>query len=288
MNDLPRDPHAGFVHRLGIGVIAIAALFIAGCDRDAASTRGGQAEKPAAENVGWPGYSNTHDGQRFARLDQINTSNVEQLKTVCELKLGEEGPFQTGPVVIGDTMFLTTAHTTVAMDSTTCAVHWRHVDASGQRDPISVNRGLAYLDGRVFRGMPGARLAALDAKSGKIIWDVKVGDLALGEFVSSAPVAWNGIVYVGLAGGDWGIRGRVMGFDATTGRELWRFYTIPMGSEPEQKPGTSRIPQSAAAVECGRHTRSTRIRASYSCPWVTQPLTLLLIPVRVTISSPTR
>jgi len=231
MNDLPRDPHAGFVHRLGIGVIAIAALFIAGCDRDATSTRGGQAEKPAAENVGWPGYSNTYDGQRFARLDQINTSNVEQLKTVCELKLGEEGPFQTGPVVIGDTMFLTTAHTTVAMDSTTCAVHWRHVDASGQRDPISVNRGLAYLDGRVFRGMPGARLAALDAKSGKIIWDVKVGDLALGEFVSSAPVAWNGIVYVGLAGGDWGIRGRVMGFDATTGRELWRFYTIPMGSE---------------------------------------------------------
>jgi alcohol dehydrogenase (cytochrome c) len=79
--------------------------------------------------------------------------------------------------------------------------------------------------------MPGARLAALDAASGKVLWDVKVGDVSLAEFVSSAPIAWRGTVFVGLAGGDWGIRGRVMGFDAETGQEKWRFYTIPIGSE---------------------------------------------------------
>jgi alcohol dehydrogenase (cytochrome c) len=79
--------------------------------------------------------------------------------------------------------------------------------------------------------MPGARLAALDAETGRVLWDVKVGNLEVGEFVSSAPTAWRGTAYVGLAGGDWGIRGRVMGFDAATGKEKWRFYTIPMGAE---------------------------------------------------------
>src|SRR6476620_11724888 len=157
MHDFPRHPFAGIVRRLGLCMIAIAGLAIAGCNRNVQSARDGQGAKSTGENVGWPGYSNTYDGQRFAAFDQINTSNVSQLKTLCELKLGEEGPFQTGPVIIDDTMFLTTAHTTVAMNATTCAVHWRHVDASGQQDPISVNRGVGYLDRRVFRGMPGAR-----------------------------------------------------------------------------------------------------------------------------------
>jgi alcohol dehydrogenase (cytochrome c) len=192
--------------------------------------RGGDSTTASA-SVGWAGYNKGYDGQRFAALDQINTSNVSQLKPLCELIMGEGGTFQTGPVVIGDTMFLTTAHTTVSMDATTCAVNWRQVDAGKQQDPIAVNRGVAYLAGRLYRGMPGARLAALDAASGKVLWDVKVGDVAVGEFISSAPVAWGGMVFVGLAGSDWGIRGRVMGFDAATGKEIWRFYTIPMGSE---------------------------------------------------------
>ncbi|MFL5541854.1 MAG: PQQ-binding-like beta-propeller repeat protein, partial [Longimicrobiaceae bacterium] len=197
-------------------------LALTGC-RDSARSPSG--------DVGWLGYNNTHDGRRFSPLDQINTRNVSQLKPVCELRMGEEGPFQTGPIVVGDTMFLATSHTTVAMNATTCAVFWRHVDASGVQDPIAVNRGVAYLDGRLYRGMPGTRLAAFNAATGEKVWDVKVGNPAVAEFLSSAPVAWNGTVFIGLAGGDWGIRGRVMGFDAATGREKWRFWTIPMGSE---------------------------------------------------------
>lgn len=191
----------------------------------------GGTSTTAAASVGWAGYNKGYDGQRFAALDQINTTNVSRLKPLCELTMGEEGAFQTGPVVIGDTMFLTTARTTVSMDATTCAVHWRQVDASEQQDPMAVNRGVAYLDGRLYRGMPGARLAALDAASGKVLWDVKVGDASAAEFVSSAPVAWDGMVFVGLAGSDWGNRGRMMGFDAATGKEIWRFYSIPVGSE---------------------------------------------------------
>jgi alcohol dehydrogenase (cytochrome c) len=215
----------------------------------------GRGSPSAASDVGWPGYSNSLDGQRFATLDQIDTSNVARLRPVCELQLGEEGPFQTGPVVVGDRMFLTTAHTTVAMNAATCALDWRHVDSTGQQDPISVNRGVAYLDDRLFRGMPGARLAALDVNSGKVLWDVKVGNLSVGEFLSSAPVAWRGMVFIGLAGGDWGIRGRVMGFDAASGKEVWRFYTIPTGSERGAE--TWHIPETAERGGGGTWTSYT-------------------------------
>src|SRR5258705_7503557 len=201
--------------------VMIAAAAVAGCDSGA----------PSGDNVGWAGYNKGYDGQRFAALNEINTKNASRLKPLCELTLGEGGAFQTGPVVSGDTMFLTTARATILMNATTCPVNWRHVDSSERLDPVPVNRGAAYLEGRLYRGMPGARLAALDATSGKVLWDVKVGDGSVGEFISSAPIAWGGIVFVGLAGSDWGIRGRVMGFDAATGKEIWRFYTIPMGSE---------------------------------------------------------
>jgi alcohol dehydrogenase (cytochrome c) len=223
-----------FIWHSIVFVMLTMASTLASCSREV---------QPARQAADWPGYNNGHDGQRFAALDQINTSNVSQLKRVCELQLGEEGPFHNGPVVIGDRMFITTAHTTVAINATNCFVYWRHVDARSGSDPISVNRGVAYLDGRVFRGMPGARLAAFDAETGKVLWDVKVGEPSLSEFLSSAPIAWNGIVFMGLAGGDWGIRGRVMGFDAETGKELWRFWTVPMGSERGAE--TWHIPETA-------------------------------------------
>jgi alcohol dehydrogenase (cytochrome c) len=187
---------------------------------------------PRGADVGWGGYNNDLQGRRWSPLDQVNVGNVARLKPVCELKMGERGPFQTGPVVVGDTMFLTTAHTTVAMDATTCAVRWRHLDSRGAIEPLNVNRGVAYAAGRLFRGMPGAKLAALDATTGKVVWEVQVGDPKLSEFISSAPVVWNGLVFAGLAGSDWAIRGRVMAFDVATGREVWRFNTIPQGSEP--------------------------------------------------------
>ena len=210
---------------------------------------------PPDGDIGWPGYNRSYDGGRFTPVAQINPHNVAQLKPVCELRLGEEGPLQTGPLVIGDTMFVTTGHTTVAMNATTCAVRWRHIDDSGQQDPVSVNRGAAYAGGRLFRGMPGARLAALSASSGKVVWSVKVGEPARGEFVSSAPIAWHGMVFAGIAGSDLGVRGRVMGFDAGSGRELWRFNTIPMGSE--RGADTWSIPETAARGGGGMWTSYT-------------------------------
>ncbi|MEO8754339.1 MAG: PQQ-binding-like beta-propeller repeat protein, partial [Casimicrobiaceae bacterium] len=93
------------------------------------------------------------------------------------------------------------------------------------------NRGVAVLDGRVFRGTCDGRLIALDAQNGKPLWKTVAASPRLGEATSAAPLAWGGTVFMGIAGSELGVRGRVMAFDVVTGRELWRFNTIPMGKE---------------------------------------------------------
>ena len=196
-----------------------------------------------AADESWRSYNRTLDGQRYSPLTQITPQNVTQLKPVCELTVGEEGGFQTGPIVVGDTMYLTTAHTTVAMNAASCALIWRRIDPAQPNDPFPINRGVAHLDGRVYRGLPGGRLAALDSRTGALIWETKIANGAVGEFLSSAPIAWNGMVFMGLAGGDWGIRGVMMGFDAANGKQLWKFYTIPMGNERGAE--TWKLPETA-------------------------------------------
>lgn len=182
-------------------------------------------------NEAWPSYNRSLDGHRYSPLSQITAQNVTQLKPVCELSMGEEGGFQTGPVVIGDTMFLTTAHTTVAMNARNCALIWRNIDSARVGDPFPINRGVAYLDGQVYRGAPGGRIVALSSSTGQQVWETNAANGAVGEFLSSAPIAWEGTVFIGLAGGDWGIRGAMMAYDGATGAERWKFHLVPMGNE---------------------------------------------------------
>ena len=218
-----------------IGMTAgVATLY--GCD-------GAPRAAEAKRNVGWAMYNMGYDGVRSSPLADITVKNVATLRPVCRVKLGEEGTLQAGPVVVGETLFVTTAHSTAALNATTCQPIWRFVDPPTKLDVNPVNRGVAYLDGRVFRGTPDARLVALSSHSGQVLWNVKVGDPSVGEFTSSAPIAWHGLVYMGVAGGDWGIRGRVMAFDAETGKEKWRFWTVPMGKERGAE--TWHIPETA-------------------------------------------
>lgn len=203
----------------------------------------------------WPAYNRTLTGSRFSPLDEITTDNVGQLKRTCEMKLGDPGPFQTSPIVIGDTIYLTTANTTLAVDPVKCALKWRNIYKPEQKVVYGANRGAAYLDGVLYRGTGDARLRAIDAESGKTIWTRKVGDPTVGEFFSSAPLAWNGMVFAGPAGSDWGIRGHIMGFDAKTGKEKWRFWTVPMGKEPGAE--TWHLPASAKRGGGGMWTTYT-------------------------------
>lgn len=238
------------LHAAALGITLLALLAPAACSRGDSPEPGAgtpdsarTASAAAAGNVGWAMYNHDYDSQRFSNLNQITAANVAGLKPVCEVKLGEMGTFQSGPLVRGDTIVVTTAHSTAALNATNCALIWRNVDQPKAKDVFPVNRGAAYLDGRYYRGTTDGRLVALDAKTGNVVWENPVGNPAIGEFISSAPVAWKGTVFVGVAGSDWGVRGHVMAFDAATGKEKWRFYTVPMGSDPGAE--TWKIPATA-------------------------------------------
>jgi alcohol dehydrogenase (cytochrome c) len=184
---------------------------------------------PVPAGADWEGYNKSLDGQRYSTLDQINVGNAANLREVCRVRIAVRGNFQSGLVVVGDLLYATTATETMALDPVNCAVKWHHTYRRAQDAVLQGNRGVAYLNGRVFRGTDDARLFALDAVTGKEIWSNVVGDPVQGEYVVAAPVAWNGMVIVGISGSELGIRGRIMAFDALTGRELWRFHTIPAG-----------------------------------------------------------
>ncbi|MBP0589453.1 PQQ-binding-like beta-propeller repeat protein [Paraburkholderia sp. LEh10] len=197
----------------------------------AASAAAGVGEDPDLADSTWPTYHNDYAAQRYAHLTQINTKNVTQLKEVCRLVLSDGGSLQAGPILVDGTMYVTTALDTFAIDPTNCKSLWKSSYKPLTHMPFPVNRGAAYLNGLLFRGTPDGHLIALDAKTGSKVWDNVIADTSYGEFASAAPIAWNGMVFMGIAGGDWGIRGRIMAYDAQSGRELWRFNTIPRGKE---------------------------------------------------------
>ena len=186
---------------------------------------------PSPPGADWEGYNKSLDGQRYSPLDEINVSNAGNVVEVCRARVAARGSLQSGLIVVGDSMFVTTPTETLAIDPVTCAIKWQHSYRRSQQPGLSVNRGPAYLNGRVFRGTDDARLVALDASTGREIWTSVVGDASIGEYISSAPVGWNGLVIVGISGGEFGIRGRILAYDALTGREVWRFNTIPVGKE---------------------------------------------------------
>ena len=190
-----------------------------------------QVRAASPPDTHWPAYNNTANGQRYSPLDQITTANVAGLQEVCRFKVDDSGSFQAGLVELDGTLYLSNAHDTLAIDARTCALRWRNVYRPEQQDVFQINRGVAYANGKLFRGTPDARLLAIDASTGKTVWQQQVGDPAQGEFFSSVPAIWQGTLIVGAAGSDWGIRGRVMAYDQDNGQELWRFNTIPRGKE---------------------------------------------------------
>ena len=187
-----------------------------------------QESTPGAQ---WLSINNHLDGQRFSPLQEITPANAAQLHEVCRLQIDGPTTFHAGLVVVDGVIYTNTGLETVAMDAATCALRWKFTYLPDEERASPSNRGLAVLDGRVFRGTGDARLIALDAATGKLLWKSVIGSPRLGEAATAAPLAWAGVVYMGISGSELGARGRVMAYDAQTGRELWRFNTIPTGNE---------------------------------------------------------
>lgn len=176
-------------------------------------------------------YNGTYSGERWSALDSITTSNARSMKVKCSLSLGETGAFQSGPVIEGDTIYVTSMENTYAIDATTCALKWKSQYKPTGPVVFNTNRGVAYDDGTLYRDTQDAHLIAIDATTGATKWDVKVADSSKGIFMSAAPIVWDGKIYAGIAGADWGVRGKMLAFDESDGHPVWSFDLIPEGSE---------------------------------------------------------
>lgn len=188
------------------------------------------------EPESWLTYNGSYNSQRYSRLDQLTTENVSELRLQWTLQNQVFGAWQSNPIVADGIMYLTERpNTVIALDAITGRVFWkyRHVPAENARICCGANnRGVAVLDDRVFMGTLDARLIALDRVSGSPLWEVEVGDVDSAYSITMAPLVVKDQVIVGVGGGEYGIRGYVAAYDAATGEEVWKTYTIPGPGEP--------------------------------------------------------
>jgi alcohol dehydrogenase (cytochrome c) len=180
-----------------------------------------------AGNNDWPTYNRTLTSDRYATLEAIDNKNVAGLRVRCTYDTGEQMAFQTGLVEVDGALYATTEHDTFSIDPNSCKQNWRSHEEFVSGD-LKVNRGLAWFDHRVFRGTSDGRVIAYDARNGKRLWATAIADAAKGESVPAAPIAWQGMVFIGNAGGDnKGVKGRMYALDAKDGHIIWEFFLVP-------------------------------------------------------------
>jgi alcohol dehydrogenase (cytochrome c) len=211
----------------------------------AVSAAAASAAPPSAD---WPAYNRTLAGDRYSPLAEITTANVGQLELRCAFTLPEVVSFQTGPLVVDGTMYFTSYLGSYAIDASRCTEKWSRHDKSAGPPGLAVNRGFAYLDGRLFRGTADAHVIALDATDGHLLWDRALEVEGPGISTPMAPIAANGRVYIGNAGGDTvGVTGHVYALDARDGHLIWRFDVVPAHGHARRTWTNRRLPISGGA-----------------------------------------
>ena len=188
------------------------------------------------EPENWLTYNGDYMSQRYSRLDQITPDNVTNLELKWILQHQVFGAWPSNPIIVDGVMYVTERPNSVmAVDASTGRVFWkfRHTPSENARVCCGANnRGVAVLDDRVFMGTLDARLIALDRINGQPLWNTEVADVNLAYSVTMAPLVVKDKIIVGVGGGEYGIRGYVAAFDAETGEQAWKTYTIPGPGEP--------------------------------------------------------
>jgi alcohol dehydrogenase (cytochrome c) len=197
-----------------------------------------------SEPENWLTYYGAYDGQRYSPLDQINTENVKRIGPAWVFQAGVSGmiagastySFEAAPIVVDGVMFLSGWDGWVwALDAKTGTEIWRYKHAIPFDVSLccgNVNRGVAVAKGKVLFVTANAHLLALDAVTGRRVWDRVKGDVRAGESATSAPLVVKDTVIVGSAGGEFGVRGHLDAYDIETGEHRWRSYTVPKPGEP--------------------------------------------------------
>jgi len=192
--------------------------------------------RAANEPQNWLTYSGTYTGQRYSELAQITPANVKDLQPQWVFQARSLEKFEATPLVVDGVMYtVQPPNDIVAVDAATGRTFWMY---SHRPSPLArlccgrVNRGLAILGQTLFMGTIDGHLIAVDAKSGRLVWDVSLTRPEAGYSLTLAPLVVKDKVIVGPAGGEYGIRGFLTAFDAKTGKQVWRFNTVAGPGEP--------------------------------------------------------
>ena len=202
-----------------------------------ASAHDGAAEQqflPTASGENWPGYGRTYDETHFSPLDQVNAGNVDRLGLLWSMDIEEPGGTVGAPLAIDGIIYFPVGHSVIhAVSARTGKLLWKFNpkvgDVAGAKLRLGWGiRGIAYWNGKVITGTQDGRLIALDAKTGAQLWSAQTIKPGEGLSITGAPRVFGGKVVIGNGGADYGaVRGYVTAFDAETGKQLWRFYTVP-------------------------------------------------------------
>ena len=185
----------------------------------------------------WLNYRRTFDAFGFSPLDAINRTNVRNLRPVWTYPSMEGGRWALTPVVANGILYFSEGGgRVVAIDVVTGEMVWTHErrmpEDIGKSQAFHRSRGVAVFEDKVYWGTPDCYLVTLDARTGKMVWEVKTGDYRTGEGHIHPPLITQGKVFFGYSGGDSNSRGKVAAFDAHTGKNIWTTYTTPAKGEP--------------------------------------------------------
>lgn len=194
--------------------------------------RSGNRFREVTSEADWPTYNGDPGGNRYTSLTQISKDNVSRLAMRWMFPLPGTGGLEVTPVVVGGMMYVTGPNECYALDAGNGREIWHYKRPRSAMSFGGANRGVAVANDRVFMETGDAHIIALNRFTGALLWDAKLADPRKNYFATSAPLPAGDLVIAGVAGGEHGANGFVSAHDQTTGKEIWRFSTVPKPGEP--------------------------------------------------------
>ena len=217
-------------------LVSAAVLTSAACSNAASAPT--DLEKAMGSSSNWASQAGDYANHRYSDLNQINAGNVAKLQVAWSMSTGVLRGHEGSPLVIGDTMYVHTPfpNNVFAVNLKDQSFKWKY-EPKQDTDVIpvmccdTVNRGLAYGDGKIFLQQADTTLVALDMNTGKVVWSAKNGDPKIGETNTNAPHVFRDKVLTGISGGEFGVRGRLIAYDIKTGKKVWTAYSTGPDAE---------------------------------------------------------
>lgn len=197
-------------------------------------------------NRDWLTYAGDYQGRGLSPLTQITPENAQNMAAKWTFNVPKAKGLRTRPIVADGIMYFTNTNALYALDARSGRQIWQYIDTQSKKE--AVNRGAAILGNQVYFATGDCHLVSLDRRTGGLTWRKKYGNIEQGVFCSSAPLAIDGKIIVGTAGGDVGMRGFLAALDAKTGEEVWRTYTVPARGEPGSETWGNYIEYGGAAT----------------------------------------